>query len=374
MKILFLTRYGRLGASSRMRSLQYFPWLERMGVECADYPLLDDILLADRYRKNRYGLAGLMRAYWGRVLVLWRRRGFDLVWIEKEALPWLPSWFERWMLRDVPYVLDYDDAIFHNYDLHSSRVVRRFLGKRIDHLMAGARLVVGGNAYLAQRGREAGAPWVEIVPTVVDLGRYSVNPDSCSHAGPLRIVWIGSPSTTRYLDLIREPLAVLSRRFTILLRVIGADEFSIPGVDIEVVPWSEATESASIQACDIGVMPLIDSPWEHGKCGYKLIQYMACGLPVVASPVGVNCEIVRTGENGFLADNDQAWVDALGKLLSNALLRRKMGAFGRKQVEREYCIQQVAPRMVSLLRTAVGACLLGAPLQDIQYSGNGWRH
>jgi glycosyltransferase involved in cell wall biosynthesis len=356
MKILFLTRYGRLGASSRMRSLQYFPWLKRMGIECVVSPLLNDIQLADRYRKNRYSLGGLVRAYWRRLLVLWRRRRFDLVWIEKEALPWLPAYFERSMLRGVPYVLDYDDAIFHNYDLHSSAVVRRFLGKRMDHLMAGAHLVVGGNAYLAQRAREAGALRVEIVPTVIDLDRYTVKFDSSSHADPLRIVWIGSPSTARYLDLLREPLAVLSRRFSILLRVIGADAFSIPGVNIEVVPWSEASESASIEACDIGVMPLIDSPWERGKCGYKLIQYMACGLPVVASPVGVNCEIVRTGENGFLADNDQAWVDALGKLLSDARLRRQMGARGRKRVEKEYCIQHVVPRMAALLRTAFEGC------------------
>jgi glycosyltransferase involved in cell wall biosynthesis len=352
MNILSLTRYGRLGSSSRMRGLQYIPWFERMGIKCTVSSLFDDIQLADRYRKNRYSLASLMKAYSQRVNMLFQRHRFELVWIEKEALPWLPARFERWLLRGVPYVLDYDDAVFHNYDLHSSAVVRRFLGKRIDHLMAGARLVATGNAYLAQRAKEAGAPWVEIVPTVIDLDRYSLKPASSSIADPLRIVWIGSPSTTRYLDLLREPLAVLSRQFTFLLRVIGADAFSIPGVDIEVVSWSEATEAASIQACDIGVMPLLDSPWERGKCGYKLIQYMACGLPAVASSVGVNSEIVCTGENGFLADNDQAWMDALGKLLSNALLRQQMGAAGRKQVEEQYCIQHVAPRMAALLRTA----------------------
>jgi glycosyltransferase involved in cell wall biosynthesis len=353
MKILFLTRYGRLGASSRVRSFQFFPWYESMGIQCTVSPLFDDAQLAERYRKNSYGLINLIRSYSRRILALWHRQRFDIILIEKEALPWLPAWFERWMLRGVPYVLDYDDALFHNYDLHASAAVRFFYGKRLDCLMAGARLVVAGNAYLAQRAYEAGAPCVEVVPTVIDLERYAPKPYSEAHDGPLRIVWIGSPSTTRYLELLREPLSVLSRRFPVLLRVIGGVGFSIPGVEIEMVHWSETTEVESIKECDIGVMPLLNSPWESGKCGYKLIQYMACGLPVVASPVGVNCDIVLNGENGFLADSADAWLDALVTLCDDALLRREMGAKGRERVVQEYCIQNAAPHSAGLLREIV---------------------
>lgn len=126
----------------------------------------------------------------------------------------------------------------------------------------------------------------------------------------------------------------------------------MPGVEVERLPWSETTEQPLISSCDIGVMPLVDSFWERGKCGYKLIQYMACELPVVASPVGVNNEIVRTGENGFLATSEKTWVDALAKLLSDAALRDQMGAAGRKRVEEAYCIQKAAPRLVQLLRDA----------------------
>lgn len=353
MKALFVTRYGRLGASSRMRSLQYLPWFERMGIDCSVAPLFDDNQLAERYRANGYGLANLARSYGKRLLHLLQRHRYDVLWIEKEALPWLPASLERLLLRGVPYVLDYDDAIFHNYDRHSSALVRRLLGRRIDHLMAGARLVVAGNAYLAQRAIDAGAPCVEIVPTVIDLDRYSAEQDFCSGAEPLRIVWIGSPSTTRYLKLLGAPLAELSRRFNIKLRVIGGGALSMPGVDIEVVRWSEESEAACIRECDIGVMPLLDSPWERGKCGYKLVQYMACGLPVVASPVGVNNEIVSAGVNGFLADSNNGWVKAVGELLTDAMLRQKMGAAGRKRVEQQYCIQHTAPRLAALLRTAV---------------------
>ncbi|MBT1070605.1 glycosyltransferase family 4 protein [Pelotalea chapellei] len=355
MKILLLTRYGQLGASSRMRFLLYVPSLEGAGIECSVAPLFDDNQLAERYRKKRYGFSSLVQSYVRRLLMLFKKRYFDLVWIEKEALPWLPAWFERWFLSDVPYVLDYDDAIFHNYDLHSSPVVRHFFSNRIDHLMADARLVVAGNSYLAQRAREVGAK-VEIVPTLIDLDRYSAKNISSDEVDLLKIVWVGSPSTIRYLKLLYKPLVELSRQFVFKLRVIGADTFAIEGVNVECVPWSEATEAASIRECDVGVMPLLDSPWERGKCGYKLIQYMACGLPVVASPVGVNSEIVNNGQNGYLADTDGAWVDALGALLGDAVLRQQMGAAGRKRVEDDYCIQQVAPRMIGLLRAAGEGC------------------
>lgn len=352
MKVLFLTRYGRLGASSRMRFLQFLPLFEQEGLKCTVAPLVDDAQLQARYQKGGYQLLGMLQAYWRRIRTLMQRDSIDVVWIEKEALPWLPAWVERWLLRGVPYVLDYDDAIFHNYDQHSSAWVRRFFGHRIDRLMAGASLVIAGNAYLAKRARDAGAPRVEIVPTVIDLDRYAVKHALVPSGEPLRIVWIGSPSTVRYLTVLRVPLAVLSQKFSLKLRVIGGGAIDLPGVDVEFVQWTEATEVASIQACDIGVMPLFDSPWERGKCGYKLIQYMACGLPVVASPVGVNGEIVCAGENGFLADTVNEWVDTLDRFLSDAALRQQMGKVGRRCVEAQYCIQQVAPRLVALLSTA----------------------
>lgn len=355
MNILFLTRYGKLGASSRMRFLLYIPWLRRTGIECFVSPLFDDYQLAERYRKKRYCISSLAQSYGRRLSILRKKNDFDLIWIEKEALPWFPSWLELWLLRGVPYVLDYDDAIFHNYDLHSSPLVRCLFSKRLDNLMAKARLVLAGNGYLAHRAREAGAN-VEIVPTLIDLDRYSVkdNPNDTDHL--LKIVWIGSPSTIRYLKLLYKPLVELSRQFDFKLRVIGADKFAIEGVNVECVPWSEATEAALIRECDIGIMPLFDSPWERGKCGYKLIQYMACGLPVVASPVGVNTEIVLNGQNGYLADTDGAWVNALGELLKDPTLRQKMGMAGRKRVEDDYCLQQVAPRVMVLLRTAGEGC------------------
>jgi glycosyltransferase involved in cell wall biosynthesis len=356
MKILVLTRYGRLGASSRLRMFQYLPWLKQAGFDCQVQPFLNDEMLQTRYKTGRYGRSGLIHAYVVRVWQLMQRSRFDLVWIEKEALPWLPAWFERTLLRGVPYVLDYDDAVFHNYDLHPSVWVRRLFGRRLDRLMAGARLVVGGNDYLALRACKAGAPWVEVVPTVIDLVRYAAKVHSNHQVGIPRIVWIGSPSTVKYLAELQPALTSLAQRFQFTLRVVGA-KLDMPGVDVECVPWTEDTEVASIFQCDVGIMPLSDSPWERGKCGYKLIQYMACGLPVVASPIGVNTQIVRDGQNGFLAEGSDAWVAQLAQLLSDPILRETMGMAGRQDVEEKYCVQQLAPRVASLLQKAAGFAL-----------------
>lgn len=351
MKILVLTRYGRLGASSRLRSLQFSSSLKSFGIDGAVHPLFDDEMLTRRYENKKYGGLLVLKAYANRVSQLLHRSNFDLIWIEKEALPWMPVSWEKALLTRVPYVLDYDDAVFHNYDLHPSGLVRRLLGHRIDRLMAGAGLVIAGNDYLAQRAREAGAPWVEALPTVIDLERYTPQLSPYEQDGVRRIVWVGSPSTVKYLAALEAPLARLAARFAFKLRVIGG-ALEMSGVDVECIPWTEESEVRSIAECDVGVMPLNDSPWERGKCGYKLIQYMACGLPVVASPIGVNTQIVRDGMNGFLASTEDAWVGRLEQLLSNADLRKSMGDAGRQRVEAEYCVQQVGPRLASLLLRA----------------------
>jgi len=354
LRILSLPKYDRLGASSRLRSLQYSPWLESAGLQVQVQPLLADALLQSRYQHGDYRAADLLAPYWNRYNALLSRSSFDLLWIEKEALPWWPLWLELALLRGVPYVLDYDDAIFHNYDRHSSAFIRHVYGKRVDGLMSRATLVLCGNEYLAQRAREAGAPWVEVLPTVIDLGRYNGehNKKASQADGLPRVVWIGSPATVHYLQVAHHPLQILASKVPFVLRVIGGGVVQLPGIQVETVPWSEKTEEISVAAGDVGIMPLYDSPWERGKCGYKLIQYMACGLPVVASPIGMNSEIVRDGITGLLADTPDQWVQALERLLTHDEERAKMGREGRTRVEAVYCIQQTGPRVAQLLQRA----------------------
>ena len=353
LKVLVLTKYGPLGASSRMRFLQYLPSLQQAGFQVTVQPLLSDELLLSRYKDGAYGLWPLLRAYAARVRALRACDQFDAVWIEKEALPWFPAWFERWLLRRTPYVLDFDDAIFHNYDLHRFAWVRHVYGRRIDSLMAGAQLVVTGNRYLADRAIAAGARQVEVLPTVVDLVRYPAKQRYSIEARP-RVVWIGSPSTVKYLLALADPLATLSKWQPFTLRVIGGGVVTLPGVDVEVITWSAETEADAIGVCDVGIMPLRDTPWEQGKCAYKLIQYMACGLPTVASPIGANRQVVVDAATGFFANTPSAWVEKLEQLLGDPELRERLGQAGRAQVEADYCLQQAAPRLAQLL-TALGS-------------------
>jgi len=348
MKILLLSRYGRLGASSRVRSYQYLPYFVSLGWEVDVHPLFSDGYLQALYGKEPKGLQVVL-GYWQRFWSFLQVKKYDLIWIEKELFPFLPATAE-WLLPKigVPYIVDYDDALFHRYDKHRNRLVRMILGRKIDTVMRHAALVVAGNEYLAERARLAGARYVEIVPTVVDLARYEVLRPSNKH--PLVVGWIGSPSTSRYLLSIGDIFKILARKFDVRFVAVGASKEDVQGLPIEVWDWSEDTEVRSIQTFDIGIMPLEDSPWEQGKCGYKLIQYMACGLPVVASPVGVNGKIVKHGANGFLAQNQQEWEQALCSLLNNQELRRKMGEKGRELVDTSYSTQAQTPRLEALMR------------------------
>lgn len=335
-----------------MRTLQFLPWLESAGIMHVTCPLFNDAMLLQKYQNASYTFSAVLSAYWVRVRSLLKKQQFDLVWIEKEALPWWPAWFERWLLNGVPYCLDFDDAIFHNYDQHKSAWVRCLYGMRIDKLISGARLVVAGNNYIAERAIAAGASWVEIIPTVIDLERYAVK-DGYNCLEKLRIVWIGSPSSVRYLSLITKSLASLAQSHPFKFRVIGGIS-NLPGVDTELCPWSLKVEAADIAECDIGIMPLFDTPWEKGKCSYKLIQYMACGLPTVASPIGANLDVVVPNETGFFAQSENDWVEKIDFLLRDPDVRRRFGQSGRKRVESLYSLQQVAPKLVKYLKTAGG--------------------
>jgi glycosyltransferase involved in cell wall biosynthesis len=346
--VLALTRYDRLGASSRVRFLQFLPALEREGFSFDVQPLLNNAYVASLYGGPRVGARSIVRAYWGRLSALRRRMRYDLVWLEKEALPWLPTWLEISRLEGLPYVVDYDDALFHRYENHWSSPL---LGHKIDAVMRVAHTVVAGNDYLARRARQAGARHVEIVPTAIDLERYRDLPEA-PRDGALAVGWIGIPLNAHYLTMIEPALRAVSASAPVELQVVGAPvpaEFK--GSAATSFPWTEDTEISRIARFDVGVMPLHDTPWERGKCAYKLLQVMAAGKPVIASPVGANRHVVRHGVNGFLADTAEEWTQALHQLADPAL-RQRMGEEARRTVEEQYSAAVVTPRLAEILSKA----------------------
>lgn len=356
-RILCLPKYDPLGASSRLRTYQYVDWLRDHGFSVDIHPLFDKNYLSRKYA-GRAPWREALHAYSGRIKQLLARREYDVVWLEKELLPWVPTFIERIFTPSRPkLVVDYDDAIFHNYDLHRSTLVRAVLGDKIDDVMRRADMVLAGNAYLAGRAASAGCARVENLPTVVDLDRYPFTVRQ--HAAdeevrPVVIGWIGSPATAHYLSLLAGVAERLQARYSVRFVAIGARPDQVDGSPFEALPWTEASEVQLLRSIDIGVMPLVDGPWERGKCGYKLIQYMACNRPVVASPVGVNCEIVDEGINGYLADGKEAWERALSTLIESPELRQSMGDQARARVEQMYSLQTQAPRLCDFFSSMIG--------------------
>lgn len=352
-KVLFLTKYARNGASSRYRTFQYLPWFKQAGIQCHVMPLFDEAYLIHRYQSGRGHVGDVLRAFLHRLAALATARRYDLLVIEYELLPYFPALPERllgWL--GVPYVVDYDDALFHQYDQHAKWWVRRLLSSKIAHVMRGARLVTAGNAYLAEYARRAGAARVETIPTVIDLERYSRAAATRLRNETFTIGWIGSPSTSGYLRGVAPALAEVCAAHKARVRLIGSGPVDLPGVPVDVLPWDENTEVGMLHQFDVGIMPLPNEPWARGKCGFKLIQYMACGLPVVASPVGVNAEIVEHGVNGFLADTHDQWVESLKTLLLDSELRQRMGRASRKKVEEHYSLQVTGPKLAELVKSA----------------------
>lgn len=350
MRVLLLSRYGRLGASSRIRAYQYLPYLASRGIEAVVQPFFGDEYLRSYYSGKGKPIAEVAFSYCRRIAALLACSRYDLVWLEYEMLPWFPALAEILLAKlDMPYLVDYDDAIFHRYDLHPHPLIRRTLGGKIDAVMRHAAIVVAGNDYLRDHALAAGARRVEIIPSSVDTAHYHPAPPSETFT----IGWIGSPATSAYLRRLRGVLTELRRRENFRLLLIGA-ESDFDALPCEIRPWSEEAEVSAIGEFDVGIMPLPDGPWERGKCGYKLIQYMACAKPVVCSPVGANLAIVEPGVEGFLAATDEEWRSALTDLMASPGLRERMGHSGRTKVERDYAVHANAPRLYSLLREAAG--------------------
>lgn len=347
-KVLALTRYDLLGASSRVRFALYKSALESDGYQLDLSPFFDDNYVSALYDKDGAGrLVSIVRAYARRLAALLKAQRYDILWIEKEILPFAPSVMEHLVsLAQAPYVVDFDDAIFHNYDQHSSPLVRKMLGRRLDGLLARSSGVTAGNHYLGDYARRHGAQYVVDFPTVVDITKYHplLRTDT---ARPLTLGWIGSPATKHLLVNV---IAALDKAATVTpfrLLTIGIPALENTRFPVEAHPWTEDSEVTLLNKIDIGIMPLADTPFERGKCGYKLIQYMACGKPVIASPVGVNREIV-TPDVGFLATTASDWSHAIATLGASRRLRERMGMSGRTKVEQYYSLASNMPRLKKL--------------------------
>ncbi|MCC6811990.1 MAG: glycosyltransferase family 4 protein [Deltaproteobacteria bacterium] len=322
MNVLVLATNGRDEASTRYRFYQYAPALEARGHSfelSAFYPALPSgsRSLPKKLRSWAGGIA--------RQLVATLRSGrFDVVIVQRYVAPAVINEIAR--LVRTPIVYDFDDALW----LSEKR-------PECDALCARARLVVAGNEYLAAHARTTSAR-VQVIPTVVDTDRFV--PRAHTSDGPPVIGWIGSPSTFPYLDAMLPVLDALARTKSFRLRVIGAPRpLRLQNLRVEQPEWSDAAEPTLFSELDIGLYPLADDAWSRGKCGLKSIQYMACGVAHVASPVGVVREISADNETALWATTPEEWTRAIGRLLDDGELRARLTTAARARVVDAYSLR-----------------------------------
>ena len=348
MRIAFLTS-GRLVPSSRFRVLQFVPHLQRLGHECLVLPS----------RPEKYGSLPLLGFRLSGHVKRWHRRQ-DIVALER----WRPDVvvLERELFSDATFdveqalrriakrlVLDIDDGLF---VLHPHKF--EMLCGLSDH-------VIAGNDLLAQRARAIN-PRVTVIPTCVDVEKFRVTSPRNSELGTRNFTlgWTGTAANIEYLEVLREPLRKLAREFPIELVVIAESNgplkrlgFDREGIATRFVCWSEANEVSDLSTFDIGLMPMPETDWTRYKCGLKILQYMAAGIPAVASPVGVNSEIIHHGVNGWLATTADEWIFVLRQLLSEPNRSVAVVEAARQTVAMGYSVQSQLPKLVACLEAVI---------------------
>ena len=326
LRVLFLV--PRLDkASTRYRVLQYFPALDESGIR-------HEIRALSKTSRDWFGLLRQVRVA-------------DVVFIQKKLF----TSFEISLLRRLSkrLIYDFDDAVMYKdgpaSDSQQVRQHRRFAAtaRRAD-------LLIAGNDYLCEEARAFQRPTI-MIPTPLDMTRYISKPEKADQGGEVILGWIGSRGTLKYLKEIAPALESIGEQLPgVKLKIVADDFFDLEHLSVIKKCWSAADEIADLHSFDIGLMPLVNDIWTRGKCGFKLLQCMAVGLPVVCSPVGANRQIVADGVEGYWASSQAAWVEKITALVRDADLARAMGQRGREKVLQSYSLQANAPLLIAAFR------------------------
>ncbi len=337
-RVLALTIRPKEAADTRYRILEYIPWLKEAGIEVEHQSLLN----AEFFQKQQRGCLGageiafFASSFLKRVSSLMSRLPYDAVWLARELFPYGPPLLERLLFRqDMPVILDIDDAIFEPDPAGNfwHKTIRDF--NKYEYIAPRCRATVVGSRYLADYF-SCFTNNLSLIPTCVDHEKYAaIQPHS--RANRLSLGWIGTSTNQAHVERLQRPIERLARRYPLEFRAVGLNKDL--NWDMEhayAIPWVMAEELNYFSQFDIGLMPLVESHFTKGKCAFKLVQYMAAGIPCVASPVGANCETIVEGEQGFLAETDEEWEKSLETLILDENLRRKMGQSGRRRVREHY--------------------------------------
>lgn len=352
VKILALTRYGKMGASSRLRIMQYKPELAKQDIEICIHPLLNDEYIRQLYQGKRNKLLAAYCYVRRLIFLILNNDQYDAIWIEKEIFPYFPAFIENWFLKKTPKIYDYDDAIFHNYDSSSSTLKKFFLSEKINNLIKNASLVIAGNQYIEDYLSQINKKIIK-VPTSLKLSDYQARKAMKSYT-KFTICWVGTPNTWEQCFVpFLKTFIELADNYEIQFLIIGTDGNGFYHEKFHFHDWSERNEVELIKSCHVGIMPLPNTPWMRGKSGYKLIQYMSCDLPIIASSVGENVNLIQPGINGFLVEDEDDWESYIVRMLENKELQRSLKANARKKASRSFDVKKNALLIAEQMKAVV---------------------
>lgn len=364
MRILFLTKYGQIGGSSRYMVHHYLEYFAHAGIRYAVSPLFDDRYFAFRITDKPPSMREILRhgAYYAgravqRLRDLLKVAAYDLVVFDKELIPYLPYGLEALLAWQQPNCIAlYDEATYLYYQHHPSPLVRVLTRGKIERILRTAKHVIVWNEMLAQYVSRFNSN-VSIVNPAIDLRRYRLaeKRNSPLDGRPVVIGWIGTPNSFAYLQTLEPVFKRLSGKYPIELHVVSSLDYHSPNIRVVNKRWSLETEVDDLCQFDIGITPLALDEWSRHKSGVKSVQYLAVGIPVVSTPGGINSLIVRHGHNGFLASTLEEWGQSLVKLIENPVLRHQMGQAGRQMAEAAYNQEKVAERLIAIFQQVVGS-------------------
>lgn len=346
---MFIAPYPIEGPSSRFRIYQYLSYLERVGIHCQVRPFMNSRFYRIVYQRGKlhlklvffivstikriFDLVGIMR--------------FDIVVIHREAFPFGPPILE-WIIAKLikkPCIYDFDDAIYLKESSPSNKIVEFMKSpSKISRIIRMCKYTIAGNEYLEDYAKRfVNANRIMIIPTPIDTEKYSPWPKT-DESGRIILGWIGSHTTSQYLLPLKSVFSKLKSLYPQLkIKLVGTGNLKKLFPESMCIDWRLESEISELRSFNIGIMPLPDSEWAKGKCGFKLIQYMAVGIPMACSPVGANKDIVIDGYNGFLAESEKEWFGAIQKLIDDKELREELGRKGRETVENKYSLKIMAP-------------------------------
>lgn len=356
MRVLFVAPYPLRSADTRYRLEQFIPGLKQAGIQAEVRSFMSDRFF-EIYATSGHGLERLgefAQALARRLVDVLTSRRFDVVVVHKEAFPFGPPILERLLKRQAgALIFDLDDA-FWTHPPQLRQIGRAWRDPRkVLKMLALSDQIIAGNAYLAERACAYNAH-VAVIPTVIDLTRYQPCQASSRVGTILTIGWVGRWSSAFYLESLVAVFRDLCARYPqVRIKLIGAGDPDWPGVRLVCQPWRLESEIEDLQTFDIGLMPLADDEYARYKSGFKMLQYMGIGIPTVASPVGVNRDVIEDGQNGFLATTPDEWLAKLAKLIEDAALRARLGSAGRHTVEAHFALDNAVPLMVSVITETV---------------------